>query len=198
MLNFSHHITTATLSLIVSFFPHSFSCHPLGALFNSLILSAFNVSNFLSFFSCHSACHQHILLLFLSSFPLSHLLSFCAVVSLFFLTQSLYFYELRDSVIIISIFLWYRTGLVTGVTALRFTAHTQTQARINIMLSHGISSLLTKCLSHMHKMKKYSSPVSRGIHRTIMEDTFYIYCQHSVPVQNVMCSFYRIAIARIE
>lgn len=112
-----------------------------------------------SFFSssCHSASHRHILPLFLSSFPLSRHLFFSVSLCLFLLSQSLCFYELRDSVLLISIFLWCRTELVTGVTASRFTAHTHTlranKARINIMLSHRISSLLTSftlCLRQRH------------------------------------------------
>lgn len=67
--SFSHHITTATLSLSTSFFPHPLHRHPSGALFNSIS----SPPNFLSFSSCHSASHWHALsLFFYSSLPSHH------------------------------------------------------------------------------------------------------------------------------
>ncbi len=202
MLNFSHRITAATLSLSFSFFPHSFSCHPSGAFFNlpshSLSFYCLKLPLFLFLSFCLSSTYSPFIFL---SFPLSHRLSFFVILSLFLLSQSLYFYEARDSVLLISIFLRCRTGLVTEVTASRFTAHTQlscththththtgNKAQINIMLSHRISSPLTKSLSHMHKTKIYSSPVSLGI--TFILDNNGGHVLHPMPTSGASAGCY--------
>lgn len=119
MLNFSHHITTATPSLSLSL-----SCHPSGALFNPSIafpLLFISQTLFLSF----RLSSRHVLL----SFPLSPNLLY------FSCPQLLYFYELRDSVLLINIFLWCRTELVTGAAASRSTAHTHTEAARRTLIS---------------------------------------------------------------
>lgn len=135
--------------------------------FLRLILSPLNHSNFLSFSSCHCVSRHHICLfisLFLPIVPSSSL-SLCNYLVLS--SQPLYFYELRDSVLLISIFLWCKTESVTGVTASRSAArttraHTGKKAHISITLSHEISSPLTKALSHTD-ICQLGFPLPRGI-----------------------------------
>lgn len=91
-------------------------CHPLGALFNPphLILW-FLISDCPSLSFCLSPT-QSFISLFLPIIPSSLLL----------FPQTLYFYQPRDSVLLISIIQWCRTEPVTRVTASRFTARTLT------------------------------------------------------------------------
>lgn len=94
MPNFSHHITTATLSLSFSFFPRSFSCRPPGALFNppshSLRFESLKLPLFLFLSSCLSSAHCPFISL---SLPINS--------SSFFLCNTLFIPRVAGSV-----FLW--------------------------------------------------------------------------------------------
>lgn len=93
--SFSHHITTATLSLSTSFFPHPLHRHPSGALFNSIPSPPPKLPLFLFLSFSLSLARFLFIFLFLSSFPSSPK-SLCVTLSFFLSSQPLYFfYELR-------------------------------------------------------------------------------------------------------